>query len=115
MLWKWACPLVKTVTQEERPGVLDDALKDATGWIDLESANNMPQLSIKNIHQYFIKRKVRKDQVTASKPFEQGYRIYDAKKVRSISTKQAMTIYLVLLRQQYYHHKGRIRCMKQLS
>ena len=75
-------------TEEERPGVLDDALKDATGWIDLESANNMPQLSIKNIHQYFIKRKVRKDQVTASKPFEQGYRIYDAKKVRSISIYQ---------------------------
>ena len=22
-------------TEEERPGVLDDALKDATGWIDL--------------------------------------------------------------------------------
>ena len=101
-------------TEEERPNVLDDALKDATGWIDLESTNNIiPQLFIKNIH---IKRKVRKDQVTASKPFEQGYRIYDAKKCGLyLFTKQAMTIYLVLLRQQYYHHKGRIRCMKQLS
>ena len=29
--------------------------------------------------EYFIKRKVREDQVTASKPFEQGYRIHDAK------------------------------------
>ena len=75
-----------SVTEEERPSILDDALKDVTGWIDLESTNNIiPQLSIKNIHQYFIKRKVRKDQVTANKPFEQGYRIYDAKKVRSIS------------------------------
>ena len=29
-------------TEEERPGVLDDALKDATGWIDVESTNNIP-------------------------------------------------------------------------
>ena len=54
--------------------MLDEALKAATGWVDLENTNN--------IHQYFVKRKVRKDQVTASKPFERGYRtcIYDAKK-----------------------------------
>ena len=71
--------------EEERPDVLDDALKDATGWVDLESTNNITKLCIKNIHQYFITRKVRKDQVTASKPFERGYRIYDAKKVQSIS------------------------------
>ena len=72
--------------EEERPDVLDDALKDATGWVELENASNniIPKLSIRNIHQYFIKRKVRKDQVTASKPFERGYRIYDAKKVQSI-------------------------------
>ena len=76
---------------EERPGILDDALKDATGWIDLERTNNIPQLSIKNIHQYFIKRKVCKDQVSASKPFEKGYRIYDAKKVQSISIYQSST------------------------
>ena len=67
--------------EEERPGVLDDALKGATCWLDLECTYNIPKLSIKNIHQYFIKRKFRKDQVTASKPFERGYRIYNAKKV----------------------------------
>ena len=76
--------------EEERPDVLDDALKDATGWVELENASNniIPKLSIRNIHQYFIKRKVRKEQVTASKPFERGYRIYDAKKVQSISIYQ---------------------------
>ena len=46
------------------------------------------QLSIKNIHKYFIKRNVCKDQVSASKPFEQGYRIYDTKKVQSTSIYQ---------------------------
>ena len=71
--------------EEERPDALKAAIRDVAGWVDLENANNVPKLSIKNIHQYFIKRKVRKDQVTASKPFERGYRIYDAKKVRSIS------------------------------
>ena len=73
--------------EEERPDILDDALKDVTGWVDLENANHliMPKLSIRHIHQYFIKKKVRKDQVTASKPFERGYRIYDAKKVQLIS------------------------------
>lgn len=39
-----------------------------------------------NKHHYFIKRRVRKEQVTASKPFERGYHIYDdARKVQSIA------------------------------
>ena len=69
---------------EERPDTLDNAIKDSTGWVDLESAKDVPKILINNIHRYFITKKVRKDQVTASKPFERGYRIYDAKKVRSI-------------------------------
>ena len=92
MPWKWACPssCEDSDIEEERPGVLDDALKDATGWINLDSTNNIPQLSIKTIHKYFIKRKIRKDQVSASKPFEQGYRVYDAKKVQSMSIYQTI-------------------------
>ena len=43
--------------EEERPGVLDDALKDATGWLDLECTYVIPKLSIKNIHQYLSKGK----------------------------------------------------------
>ena len=66
---------------EERPDTLDNA---STGWVDLERAKDVPKILIKNIHRYFITKKVRKDQVTARKPFERGYRIYDAKKVRSI-------------------------------
>ena len=55
-----------------------------TGWVDLESTSNsniIPKLSIKNIHQYFISKKVHKGQVTASKPFERGYHIMTPKKV----------------------------------
>ena len=43
--------------EEERSDALDDAIRDVTGWVDLENANNVPNLSIKNIHQYFINRK----------------------------------------------------------
>ena len=31
---------------DERPEILDDALKDTTGWINLESATNTPKLTI---------------------------------------------------------------------
>ena len=42
MPWKWACPssCEDSEIEEERPGVLDDALKDATGWINLARAHN---------------------------------------------------------------------------
>ena len=56
--------------EDERPDTLDKAIKDTTGWVDLEGANDVPNLFINNIHRYFITTKVRKDQVTASKPFE---------------------------------------------
>ena len=71
----------------KRPEILDDALKNTTGWKNLESATNTPKLTI----NFFITKKVRKDQVTASKPFERGHRIYGAKKVRSISIYQAIS------------------------
>ena len=73
--------------EEERPDILEEAIRDDTRQVDLDDVNktNVPALSINNIHHYFIKRRVRKDQVTASKPFERGYRIYDARKVQSIA------------------------------
>ena len=98
--------------EEERPGVLDDALKGATCWLDLECTYNIPKLSIKNIHQYFIKRKAHKDQVTASKPFERGHCTCDVKK--EVYIYRTNDDNLVLLGQQYYRHKQQIRRMKQL-
>ena len=80
--------------EEERPGVLDDALKDAIGWFYLECTYDIPKFSIKNIHQYSIKRKVRIDQVTASKPFERSYCIY--KGVATIEAIEAAALYKIL-------------------
>ena len=73
--------------EEETPNILEKAMRDDAHWMDLNDVDKtyVPALSISNIHHYFIKRKVRKDQVTATKPFERGYRIYDAKKVQSIA------------------------------
>jgi hypothetical protein len=51
---------------------------DDKHWVDLDDINkirHVPALSLNNIH----------DQVTACKPFERGYRIYDARKIQSIS------------------------------
>ena len=90
--------------------MLDDALKGATCWLDLECTYNIPKLSIKNIHQYFIKRKVHIDQLQVS----------HLKEVIALATlKKSISIYrtndnLVLLGQQYYRHKQEIRRMKQL-
>ena len=68
--------------EEETPNILEKAMRDDAHWTDLNDVDKtyVPALSISNIHHYFIKRKVHKDQVTATKPFESGYCIYDAKK-----------------------------------
>ena len=59
---------------EETPDILEKAMKDDAHWMDLNDVDKtyVPTLSISNIHHYFIKRKVHKNQVTATKPFERG-------------------------------------------
>ncbi len=61
------------------------ALNDTTNWKNIEHTASIPPLSLKNIHHYFIGKRITKDQVTATKPFEKGYRIYDAKRVKAVS------------------------------
>lgn len=51
------------------------------GWVQMETATYLPTFAIKNIHDYFVKKQLQKDLVTATKPFEKGFRIFDAKKV----------------------------------
>ena len=48
------------------------------GWIDANVAE-LPPLTLKHIHQYFITGRLRKERVTATKPFERGYRLFDSK------------------------------------
>ena len=54
------------------------------GWIDANVAE-LPPLTLKHIHQYFITGRLLKERVTATKPFERGYRLFDAKKVQCLS------------------------------
>ena len=63
----------------------DTILKEDRGWSDIEATLQEPSLSIEHIHRYFIKRCLRKEQVTASKPFEKGYRIIAARKIHSMA------------------------------
>ena len=67
------------------------------GWVEMETANDLPTFSIKNIHNYFVKRQLQKDLVTATKPFEKGFRIFDAKKVLRPSV--------------YIHKPGSLECI----
>ena len=63
----------------------DTTIKGDSGWSDIEATSQVPPLSLKHIHEYFIKRRLRKEQVTATKPFEKGYRIFAARKVHSVA------------------------------
>lgn len=58
----------QVMLKEERPDILEEAVRET--WMKYIYKTPVPALSINNIHRYFIKRRVRKDQVTASKPFE---------------------------------------------
>ena len=44
-----------------------------------------PPLTLKHIHGFFIAGRLRKERVTATKPFERGYRFFDSKKVQGMS------------------------------
>ena len=52
-----------------------------TRWIDANVAE-LPPLTLK---QYFITGRLCKERVTATKPFERGYRLFDSKKVQWLS------------------------------
>ena len=65
---------------ETAPDGYQATLVSEQGWIDANVAE-LPQLTLKHIHQYFITGRLRKERVTATKPFERGYRLFDSKKV----------------------------------
>ena len=66
--------------EEEEPEEYTRAMEDKIGWHDIHScASFIRPLTLKNIHYYFISKRVSRDNVTATKPFEKGFRIYDAK------------------------------------
>ena len=54
---------------------------DGLTWIQ-HKFDRIPPLTIKHIDEHFIQHRML---VTATKPFEKGYRTYDANKVKSLS------------------------------
>ena len=42
------------------------------GWKDWEEVDTTLPLSLENIHDYFVTTRLKRDDVTASKPFEKG-------------------------------------------
>ena len=68
------------------PEEVMEIIRSKTGWQDLDPTRiQIPALSLQHIHQYFIKNRLCKEHVTATKPFEKGYRIFSAQKVKSLS------------------------------
>ena len=56
------------------PDHYETTLQSDSGWIDV-NFTELPPLTLKHIHQYFISGRLHKERVTASKPFERGYRL----------------------------------------
>ena len=48
-------------------------------------------MSLDNIHHCFVMKRLRRDDVTASKPFEKGYQIYHAQKVQNVAVHRSDT------------------------
>ena len=78
------------------PEEVMEIIRSKTGWQDLDPTRiQIPALSLQHIHQYFIKNRLCKEHVTATKPFEKGYRIFSAQKVEL--ERSSSLIYLRLL------------------
>ena len=91
------------------------------GWIDANVAE-LPPLTLKHIHQYFITGRLRKERVTATKPFERGYRLFDSKKAQCLSVHDvtSTSVYCiirvtVLPSQKVEHTKQLLLLKKQMG
>ena len=71
-------------TDETAPDGYQATIMSDQGWIDANVAE-LPPLTLTNIYQYLITGRLHKERVTATKPFERGYRLFDAKKVQCLS------------------------------
>lgn len=72
--------------EEEVPEYFDETIQTSIGWVDFENDPSPPALSLDNIHHFFVTKCLKRDEVTACKLFEKGYRIYHSKKVNSVSS-----------------------------
>ena len=62
--------------------------------MDLEGVAAAPPVSLDNIHQihymYFVMKRLWRNYVTTSKPFEKGYKIYHTQKVQNVAVHRVM-------------------------
>ena len=77
--------------EQQAPEDFTQTLECTTGWKDWEEVNTTLPLSLENIHDYFVTTRLKRDDVTASKPFEKGYRIFHARKVKSVAVHHVST------------------------
>ena len=74
-------------SDEVVPEGFEERIKESNGWVDVENTGNIPPITLTHIHSYFVQKRIKKEQITATKPFEKGFRIYKAHKVRTVSLK----------------------------
>ena len=69
-------------SEEDEPpeGFTAAVLEDRAGWAELAHSSSVPPVTIREIHSHFVKRRLKREHVTATKPFEKGYKIYTAGK-----------------------------------
>ena len=94
-------------SEEDEPpeGFTAAVFEDRAGWAELAHSSSVPPVTIREIHCDFVKRRLKKEHVTATKPFEKGYKIYTAGKVQSITTK--CTSSYSIIRAECYHYRNR--------
>ena len=80
--------------EKQIPEGFCQTLESETGWVDLEGVAAAPPISLDNIHHYFVMKRLWRNDVTASKPFEKGYKryqIYHAQKVQNVAVHRGDT------------------------
>jgi len=100
------------------PDHYETTLQSDSGWIDV-NFTELPPLTLKHIHQYFITGRLCKECVTASKAFERGYRLFNSKKVQCLSshgmTSTSVYIAIASFLQQCYPHKNQVHTKQPLQ
>ena len=48
------------------PTWFEEEIKKSDGWVDLESTPNIPPLTLRNIHSYFIHKQLKREHITAT-------------------------------------------------
>ena len=85
--------------EQQEPEDFTQTLECTTVWNNWEEVNTTLPLLLENIHNYFVTTRLKRNNVTASKPFEKGYRIFHECKVKSVAVHHVSTdLYYTVVR-----------------